>query len=87
METIKNWINNIISFIKDNDKLKHVLVNFAIVLVVGVFNLKVGVALAIVASISKELYDKYRPNGSGWNWKDLIADLIGIVIGILILIL
>lgn len=87
METIKNWINNIISFIKDNDKLKHVLVNFAIVLVVGVFNLKVGVALAIVASISKELYDKYRPNGSGWDWKDLVADLIGIVIGILILIL
>lgn len=87
METIKNWINNIISLIKGNDKLKHVIINFAIVLVVGVFNLKVGVALAIVASISKELYDKYRPNGSGWDWKDLVADLIGIVIGILILIL
>ena len=87
METIKNWINNIISFIKDNNKLKHVLISFAIVLVVGVFNLKVGVALAMVASISKELYDKYRSNGSGWDWKDLIADLIGIVIGILILIL
>lgn len=87
METIKNWINNIISFIKTNDKVKHVLVNFAIVLIVGLFNIKVGVALAIVASISKELYDKFRPNGTGWDWKDIVADLIGIVIGILILIL
>nr|DAX08760.1 MAG TPA: putative periplasmic lipoprotein [Bacteriophage sp.] len=87
METIKNWINNIISLIKGNDKLKHVIINFAIVLIVGVFNLKVGVALAIVASISKELYDKFRSNGTGWDWKDIIADLIGIILGILIIIL
>lgn len=87
METIKNWINNIISLIKGNDKLKHVIFNFAIVLIVGIFNLKVGVALAILASISKELYDKFRPNGTEWDWKDIIADLIGIILGILIIIL
>ena len=54
---------------------------------VGIFKFKVGVALAILASISKELYDKFRPNGTEWDWKDIIADLIGIILGILIIIL
>ena len=33
--------------------------------------------------LGKELYDCVKPNPSGWDWFDLIADTIGIVVGIL----
>lgn len=86
MEIIKNWINNIWSVIKTNTKVKCVLINFIIILIIGVFNLKVGVILALLASLAKEIYDEYNSDGTGWNWEDLIADVIGITLGILIVL-
>lgn len=86
MEIIKNWINNIWSVIKTNTKIKCVLINFIIILIVGVFSLKVGVILALLASLAKEVYDEYNSDGTGWNWEDLIADVIGITLGILIVL-
>lgn len=84
METIKNWINKI----KSNDKLLHLLVNlFIILLFGGLFGIVIGLSLSILASLGKESYDALRPNGTGWDWKDLLADLVGIIIGILILLL
>lgn len=61
---------------------------FAIVVIFGlVLNVVSGIALALIASSSfgKEAYDEVRPNGSGWSWDDILADLLGIVLGILIL--
>ena len=86
MEIIKNWISNIWSVIKTNTKIKCVLINFIITLIVGVFSLKAGVILALLASLAKEVYDEYNSNGTGWNWEDLIADVIGITLGILIVL-
>lgn len=86
MEIIKNWINNIWSVIKTNTKIKCVLINFIIILIVGVFSLKAGVILALLASLAKEIYDEYNSDGTGWNWEDLIADVIGITLGILIVL-
>lgn len=83
METIKNWINKI----RSNDKLLHLLVNLTIVIVFGLLSgIVIGVGLAVIASLSKEVYDEYRPNGSGWDWNDIVADIIGILIGIFILL-
>lgn len=57
---------------------------FAIVVIFGlVLNIVSGITLALIASFSKEAYDEVRPNGSGWD--DILADLLGIVLGILIL--
>lgn len=57
---------------------------FAIVVIFGlVLNVVSGIALALIASFGKEAYDEVRPNGSGWD--DILADLLGIVLGILIL--
>lgn len=61
---------------------------FAIVVIFGlVLNVVSGIALALIASFGKEAYDEVRPNGSGWSWSwdDILADLLGIVLGILIL--
>lgn len=84
MKTIKTWINNIVTIVKNNDKLKHLLINFVIVVLVGVFNLKIGVALAIAVSLGKILYDKFKLNS--WNWDNVIVDVIGILLGIFIIL-
>lgn len=59
---------------------------FAIVVIFGlVLNIVSGITLALIASFGKGAHDEVRPNGSGWSWDDILADLLGIVLGILIL--
>ena len=59
---------------------------FAIVVIFGlVLNIVSGITLALIASFGKEANYEVRPNGSGWSWDDILADLLGIVLGILIL--
>lgn len=66
-----------------NDKVLHLICNFIIVVVLGfTFNIVTGISVALIASLSKELYDEIKYKG--WSWDDLIADLIGIVLGIII---
>lgn len=76
-------IDQIKKFLK-NDKILHMICCFAIVVIFGlVLNIVSGITLALIASFGKEAYDEVRPNGSGWD--DILADLLGIVLGILIL--
>ena len=57
---------------------------FAIVVIFGlVLNVVSGIALALIASFGKEAYDEVKYEG--WSWNDLLADLLGIVLGILVL--
>lgn len=87
METIKTWIKNLLANLSQKDKMYHFAVNFIIVLFLGVlFSPAIGLATAIVASLGKEVYDEYRPNGSGWDWGDLTADLIGMILGLFIIL-
>lgn len=69
-------------FFYSTDKLLHILVN---VLIVSVLSLFIGtlaaVMIAAMVSVFKESYDQITYNG--WDNKDLLADLIGILIGIL----
>ena len=66
-----------------NDKVLHLICNFIIVVVLGfTFNIVTGISIALIASLSKELYDEIKYKG--WSWDDLIADLIGIVLGIIV---
>lgn len=66
-----------------NDKVLHLICNFIIVVVLGfAFNIVTGISIALIASLSKELYDEIKYKG--WSWDDLIADLIGIVLGIIV---
>lgn len=69
-------------FFYSTDKLLHILVN---VLIVSIFSLIIGtwgaVFIAALISITKEYYDQIRYKG--WSNLDLLADLLGILIGIL----
>lgn len=68
------------------DKLMHFSVNFLTVVIVGLFNLSLGLGLAIGLSVGKEYGDYHNPNSNGYMG-DLVADSIGIVAGVATLLL
>lgn len=45
-----------------------------------------GAVFALGLSLGKESGDKNNPN-SGWSWSDLIADALGILVGLILLAL
>ena len=57
------------------DKVKH----FCACLVIAI----ISPILAIVAAIGKEWYDM-KQNGNHWCWKDIVADVVGIIVGTII---
>lgn len=64
------------------DKILHISACIIIVVVFGtMFNLVTGVIAAVIASLAKEALDEY--NYGGWDNEDLLADGVGIIIGIL----
>lgn len=76
----------IIKKIISNDKFARFICNFLIVVILGIiFSPGIGLAAALVASFSKETYDEFTEDGSGWGWKDVLADAIGIMAGLAIL--
>ena len=65
------------------DKLKHIVVS-SIIAKALLFFLPwwwAGV-ITLVIGVGKELYDKVSKKGHA-EWKDLVADLVGILIGVL----
>lgn len=65
------------------DGMKHIILS-AILTVVAKWLLPVWVAVALVLLIGiiKEIYDRVSGKGCA-EWKDIICDIIGILIGIL----
>ena len=65
------------------DKLKHVVVSAIIAVALNLFLSWWGAALITLSiGVGKEVYDKVTDNGHP-EWKDLVAGLVGILIGIL----
>lgn len=65
------------------DKLYHTLVCFVIVFVTALFlPLWLSVLIACFASVAKEVYDLENPDKHSAEWADLIADGVGILLGI-----
>lgn len=70
------------------DKLLHAQTNFIIVTLASIWSLWLAVAIAVVLSIGKEVFDYFRYGREVDNFKtmvigDLIADAVGIVGGII----
>lgn len=65
------------------DKLKHIVVSAIIAVALNLF-LPWWVAglLTLAIGVGKEVYDKVSGKGHA-EWEDLVADLIGVVIGIM----
>lgn len=63
------------------DKICHGAICFIISLVGTLFfNWWIGLILAVLAGILKEVYDAKW--GTGWDWYDVIADGIGLILGL-----
>ena len=72
----------------ERDKIKHTAINYIIVVALSLLWCNIGAILtAIVVSIGKEIYDKYKTNATGFDLRDLIADGVGIVLGLLTILI
>lgn len=84
MKKLINW------FKVRNDKQKHLLVGFALGFLYFPFVFVWGVNEALIANliasslifIGKEVYDKYKPNATGFDKVDLFADYLGWGVGV-----
>ena len=63
-----------------NDKFQHAIVCSALVIIGARIHLALGIFLACCFAIGKEYYD--ASHGGEWDWNDILADVIGIVIGV-----
>lgn len=83
---MKEILKKIINFLKQSDKLKHCLVNLLVMLIAGSINIWLGIGLAVGLSLGKEYGDSKAP-GNKWDWYDILADAIGIVTGLLLVLI
>lgn len=70
------------SFLGKNgmDKLVHLNVCYAIAKTFMMLNYRIlGIGIAVVLAVAKELYDKYIKKTS-FDWYDIIADINGILL-------
>lgn len=82
---IKTVFQNLVSKI-GKGKVLHFICAFVITLIPGlIFGNFFGLAAGLCASLLKDAYGEYREDGTGWNWKNIIADVMGIVAAMLLL--
>lgn len=62
------------------DKIAHFGVNFILALT-GFFRIWLAVGLSIGASIGKE-YGDMNAKGNKWSWGDILADFLGMALGL-----
>lgn len=58
------------------------MVGLALGLLCLIMSLLFTVLIASVIFIGKEVWDKYKPQPTGFDWLDLLADYIGLTISI-----
>lgn len=72
----------------ERDKIKHTAINYIIVVALSLLWCTIGAILAaVIVSVGKEIYDKYKTNATGFDLRDLIADGVGIVLGVLTILI
>lgn len=84
MKKLINW------FKARNDKQKHLIVGFILGFlyfpVVFLWEINAAIISNFIASsiifIGKEIYDKYKPNPTGFDKVDLFADYLGWGVGV-----
>ena len=69
-----------------NDKIKHFIIGFILgmsILLIGYYS----IILATVIFIGKEIYDCFKPNPTGFDVMDLLADYLGYGASLLMILL
>jgi len=64
------------------DYIQHFIVCLALTLLLSVcYSIIIGIFFALLVGSMKEVYDEEF--GNGWSWGDIIADIAGIIMGVL----
>lgn len=70
-----------------SDKVLHFLCSALIMAMCSIFlNPMLSCFITIAIGLLKELYDCHKPNPTGWDWHDLLADLLGMAAVLLLVI-
>lgn len=81
---IKDLLNKLES--KIGDKKMHILCSFVITFLFGLLGIITGIFMGCLAGLAKEVYD-YIKQGSGFSKEDLMYDIVGIVIAVILLLI
>lgn len=75
------WVVKLATYLHlPSDKVLHFLCSAIIMAVCSTFlTPMLSCFITIAIGLLKELYDCQKPNPTGWDWNDLLADLLGIV--------
>ena len=76
LQIVSDWINGFLPPWLKFDKLMH----FSLCFILSIFGW-IGVVFAAGWSIGKETGDYFNKD-SGWSWRDLMADGLGILAGL-----
>ena len=64
---------------KYQDKIAHFAVSFMLTCILSVFvNIYLASLIVLLVGIGKEIYDNYKRGG--YSWKDILADIGGIIL-------
>lgn len=77
---IKELLNKFKGYLFVSDKWLHLSAGLFIAFWVGLFNPFIGLGLAILAGVAKEVYDKVSEKGTPDVW-DLVFTIIGALLG------
>ena len=69
------------------DKIKHVAVGAVFGLLTIWIPIIWVLIFATIVFVNKEIYDCYKPQPTGFDWWDILADYIGFAVGLSIAIL
>ena len=80
-QKILRWVVQVATFLGvPSDKVLHFLCSAIIMGLCSVFfNPMLSCFVTLAIGLLKELYDCHKSNPTGWDWKDLLADVLGIV--------
>lgn len=69
-----------------SDKVLHFICSAIIMWICSVlFNPMLSCFITLAIGLLKELYDCRKPDPTGWDWHDLLADTIGIMVGMILI--
>jgi len=82
IKRLKDVFSQFVAYTDDTDKILHCAVGFTIAFYFGLYNQFLGLSLAILAGIGKEVYDRLSKKGEPEAW-DLVFTTLGGLFGIL----
>jgi hypothetical protein len=84
---VYRWVAILATYLNiPSDKVLHFLCSLVITVALGLFLSPLdAVLVALAVGVSKEGYDCMKMDATGWDWLDLLADAVGIMVGVILI--